>query len=472
MRKKNEVQQECDQIIDKMSDVGALSLGEIDKLLDHSIHKKTLQRRLRLLVESDLLGLEGKNRNQRYFVKGQHKGSEAVSVLYKDIKTKQVKTNSINEDKSHPIFSKQSLHLLQYLNTPSYGRIKTSYQASLIDSYIPNQTQYISDELRNKLFKSGKRFDKTIAAGTYAKHIGQRLLIDLAYHSSRLEGNTYSKLDTAKLIESGFTGEGKVHEETVMIMNHKEAILFLIENAQELTFTPFTIRNVHYLLSQDLLKNPNACGKVRQIEVNIGKSSYLPLNSPYQLEEHLALLLRKAAQIDDPFEQSFFLLMHISYLQAFEDVNKRTSRLTCNIPFIKGNLCPLSFIDVPKEDYFAALLYFYETNNMQPALDLFEWAYLKSCQQYDVVKTSLGEIDTYRVQYRAARKEIMGHIIRDQIPTDNIDEVIVVYCEKNSIINPDKFITMVVHDLTHLHSGAIIGLGITEAVFDAWKADN
>ena len=87
--------------------------------------------------------------------------------------------------------------------------------------------------------------------------------------------------------------------------------------------------------------------------------------------------------------QSFFLLVHLSYLQAFEDVNKRTARLTCNIPFIKGNLCPLSFTDVPQEDYFKALLYFYETNEVQPALELFEWAYKKSCEQYDVVKLML-----------------------------------------------------------------------------------
>jgi Fic family protein len=88
-------------------------------------------------------------------------------------------------------------------------------------------------------------------------------------------------------------------------------------------------------LSQDLLKNPDACKKVRQLEVNIEKSSYLPLNNSHKLEEYLALLLKKAVQIGDPFEQSFFLLIDTSYLHAFEDVNNRTARLICNIPFIK-----------------------------------------------------------------------------------------------------------------------------------------
>jgi len=95
-------------------------------------------------------------------------------------------------------------------------------------------------------------------------------LIDLSYNSSRLEGNTYSRLDTQKLVEEGIAATGKVHEETVMIMNHKEAILFLVENAQEFEINNMTIRNLHHLLSQDLLHNPEACGNIRAIEVNIG----------------------------------------------------------------------------------------------------------------------------------------------------------------------------------------------------------
>ena len=96
--------------------------------------------------------------------------------------------------------------------------------------------------MREALFQQGKRFDEQLAAGTYARQICQRLLIDLSYNSSRLEGNTYSRLDTQKLVEEGVSAEGKVHEETVMIMNHKEAILFLVENAQDIALNSLTIR--------------------------------------------------------------------------------------------------------------------------------------------------------------------------------------------------------------------------------------
>jgi Fic family protein len=469
MVKKNRFQQEYNVILNKLGNsTHPLSLSDIEKNIEKSIHKKTLQRRLKSLVEDGFVETEGKGRNQKYYV---NRDNDLVPInLDEDNFDSNVKTANIDEDKAHPIFSSEALSLLSYLETPSYGRVKTSYQVSLIESYIPNKSQYVPDSVREQLHRSGKRFDKTLAAGTYAKHIGQRLLIDLSYHSSRLEGNTYSKLDTQKLIENGLTAEGKVHEETVMIMNHKEAILFLIENAEEIPLSSFTIRNIHYLLSQDLLKNPNACGKVRQLEVNIGKSSYLPLNNPHQLKEHLALLLRKSAQINDPFEQSFFLLIHISYLQAFEDVNKRTARLTCNIPFIKGNLCPLSFIDVPQEDYLKALLYFYEKNDFLPALELFQWAYIKSCEQYNVVKDSLGEIDSYRVQYRIARKEVIANIIREGIRGSEIELFIASYCDKNSINSPDKFITIVLQELETLHSGMLVSLGITESIFEAWKA--
>ncbi len=464
-------QEECRELLNILSSSDKpLSIGDIEDIIGKSMLKKTIQRRLKSLVEDGLIIAEGEKRGRKYYL-------EKDSYAKSGIDSGKDKEQALNQEveleanhSEHPIFSSESLSLLSYLNTPVYGRIKTSYQVGLIESYIPNETQYVPNSVRDVLYKAGKRFDKTLAAGTYAKQIGQRLLIDLSYHSSRLEGNTYSKLDTQKLIENGLTAEGKVQEETVMIMNHKEAILFLVENAEDMLLSPFIITNIHNLLSRDLLKNPDACGKVRQLEVNIGNSSYLPLNNPHQLVEYLALLLRKAEQIIDPFEQSFFLLIHISYLQAFEDVNKRTARLTCNIPFIKGNLCPLSFIDVPQEDYFKALLYFYEKNDFLPALELFQWAYVKSCEQYDVVKESLGEIDTYRIQHRPARKEVMANIIRGGITGSDIESAIATYCKENTIDSPDKFVTMVLHELETLHTGAIVSLGITESIFEAWKA--
>ena len=460
---RNTTAQELDVILKCLNDLGKpVSIGILESCLGENVHKKTIQRRLKVLVDSGKVIAEGEKKSRTYRLASYEVQNNVIS----DGATK-------NDEKSecvkHPIFSEKSLSELTYLDTPPYGRAKSTYQLALIDNYIPNETMYVPLSVRQKLHKAGKRFNKSLAAGTYAKQIGQRLLIDLSYNSSRLEGNTYSKLDTQKLIEQGLSAEGKVHEETVMIMNHKEAIEFLIENAEEISLSPFTIRNLHYLLSQDLIANPNACGREREIEVTIGKSAYTPLSNPHQIKEYLVLLLLKSEKIHDPFEQSFFLLMHLSYLQTFEDVNKRTARLSCNIPLIQQNLCPLSFIDVPQEDYFKALLYFYETNELLPALELYQWAYEKSCEQYDVVKESLGDIDAYRIQHRMARKEAMGQIIRNNITDKKINEFLSSYCMENNIELPDKFIAMTTADLMQLHEGAIIGMGVTEAMFNKWK---
>lgn len=461
------IQAELEAILTCLESIGQpLSIGALQNHLAVDMPKKTLQRRLKKLVEHGQVIADGEKKARTYRLAPYGIASSVAELAA-------TKSRELNEEEhqynQHPIFSAESLTKLAYLDTPPYGRTKSTYQRQLVEQYTPNKTFYVPLSVRTKLHTMGKRVDKALAAGTYAKEIGQKLLIDLSYNSSRLEGNTYSKLDTQKLIEQGVSAEGKVHEETVMIMNHKEAIEFLIENAEDITLSSFTVRNIHYLLSQDLLANPNACGKERELEVTIGKSAYTPLSNPHQIKEVLARVLLKAEPISDPFEQSFFLLVHLSYLQAFEDVNKRTARLTCNIPFIKGNLCPLSFTDVPQEDYFKALLYFYETNEVQPALELFEWAYKKSCEQYDVVKESLGDIDAYRIKYRAARKEAMGLVIRNDISGAKISAFLSRYCHDQNIEQPDKFIAMTIADLEQLHEGAIIGLGITEAMFKAWK---
>lgn len=429
-----------------------LARGKIAEKLSFSINTKTLQRRLTHLSDVGRILKTGNKKAAKYYPVQPPTAPDKGHI----------------KDKPNEVFSPESQRALKFLETPLYLRPKTSYKRELLESYVPNRTAYVPQDMRKKLIAHGTRYDEALAAGTYARQICQRLLIDLSYNSSRLEGNTYSRLDTEKLVEAGVSAEGKVHEETVMIMNHKEAILFLVENAQEIELNSLTIRNLHHLLSQDLMANPEACGNVRTIEVDIGKSTYKPLGNPHVLKELFELLLLKARKIEDPFEQSFFLLVHLSYLQAFEDVNKRTSRLSCNIPFIKFNLCPLSFTDVSRDDYTAALLAVYEQNNLMPMLELYCWAYVRSCEQYGVVRKSLGEIDAFRVQYRQQRKDVMGIVVKNGLHGKQAEDFIENFCREQSINNIDKFIAMTLADLSTLHAGAIIGLGITEAQLYAW----
>lgn len=448
-----DTQREADEIVAilKRHSQG-LSRGQIKEAITFSINSKTLQRRLASLAQNGLIVKKGEKKATKYYPS--------------DVSPKDTKGHS--RDNTHDIFSPASQNILTFLDTPPHARKKMSYNRDFLDSYVPNKTAYVPEKVRKQLYKEGQRFDKALAAGTYAREICQRLLIDLSYNSSRLEGNTYSLLDTQKLVEEGISAEGKVNEETVMIMNHKEAILFLVENAQEIELTSLTIRNLHHLLSQDLLANPEACGNIRSTEVDIGQSTYKPLNNPHQLKELFELILLKARKIEDPFEQSFFLLVHLSYLQAFEDVNKRTSRLSCNIPFIKENLCPLSFTDVSRDDYTTALLAVYEKNNVEPMLELYAWAYLRSCAQYGVAKKSLGEIDAFRIQYRQQRKEVMGLVVKNGLHGKPAEDMIEDFCKKNGINETAKFTAMTLADLSTLHAGAIVGLGITEVQLNKW----
>lgn len=429
-----------------------LSRGKIAENLSFSINNKTLQRRLSTLSGEEKIVKTGDRKAARYYPS----------------KAAQLEIKRHDSKKSGEIFSPESKNVLCFLETPLHARENVSYKREFVEDYTPNETTYVLQEQREELLEAGKRFDEALAAGTYARRICRRLLIDLSYHSSRLEGNAYSRLDTRKLIEEGISAEGRTHEETVMIMNHKEAILFLVENAQEIEPNRFTIFNLHNLLAQDLLSNPEACGNIRSKEVGIVKSAYKPVGNPHVLKELLELILLKARKIEDPFEQSFFLLVHLSYLQAFEDVNKRTSRLSCNIPFIKQNLCPLSFTDVARDDYTAALLAIYEKNEIRPMLDLFCWAYFRSCGQYGVVKESLGEIDAFRIQYRQQRKDVMGIVVRGGLHGGVVEKCIENYCVDNNIAEIDKFTAMTLADLNSLHAGAIVGLGISEAQLNAW----
>ena len=253
-----------------------------------------------------------------------------------------------------------------------------------------------------------------------------------------------------------------------MILNHKEAIRFLVENAEAIQVDSFTVFNIHSLLSQDLLFNPKARGQIRDIEIEISNSRYIPLSNTYILQELFDILLLKANAITDPFEQSFFLLVHVAYLQAFEDVNKRTSRLSCNIPFIKCNLCPVSFINVSRKDYTVALLAIYERNEVIPMLEVFRWAYLQSCNQYSPVKDTPGDFDFYRVRYRTLRKEVLGDIIRGEIHGQDIDGYVQKITSKNGIENPEKFLRNVREDAEYLHEGAIVGLNISIDQFRIW----
>lgn len=231
------------------------------------------------------------------------------------------------------------MQAIKKIKKPLFDRKPIAYNDQWFESYKPNSSYYLSEDLQEQLLLSGKRTSEQDPSGTYAHQIFNRLIIDLSYNSSRLEGNTYSLLDTEKLLIHGDIAEGKLDKEKVMILNHKEVIRYLVDNISKIEVTQNVICTLHHLLSDGLVE-PFEAGKVRKNHVRIGGSTYIPFENSQILELQLKKIAMKAEEIKNPFEKSVFLLIHISYLQAFVDVNKRTARLAANIPLIRSNLVP------------------------------------------------------------------------------------------------------------------------------------
>ena len=183
-------------------------------------------------------------------------------------------------------------------------------------------------------------------------------------------------METQRLLELGELADGKGTLEAQMILNHKAAIEMLADQAEEIDFNSYTVLSLHALLSDNLMHDPSSCGRVRFRPVGISGTVFHPLEVPQRIEEYFQTILSKAAAIEDPFEAAFFAMVHLPYLQAFEDVNKRVSRLAANIPLIRHNLCPLSFVDVEADDYLNGLIGVYELKRVEYLRDVFVWAYI------------------------------------------------------------------------------------------------
>ena len=306
------------------------------------------------------------------------------------------------------------------------------------------------------------------AAGTYAKRIYNRLLIDLSHHSSRLEGNTYSLLDTQRLLLEGRAADGKLDSETVMILNHKEAIRHLVEQSVRRNITDDEIRTLHYLLSDALVASEHS-GAVRDHGVRVSGSVYVPLEDRIRLERHLRSVAEKAGAIADPFEQSLFLLVHVTYLQAFADVNKRTARLCANLPLLRRNLVPLSFNAVDRDQYATAVISIYELKEPRPMAELYAASYLRTCAQYDATVEASG-FDAVRVRYREQHRRAVAEIVAQVAVDEALAERIRTAAAEVPAQDRQAFEEDLREDLAALSPARIAGLGVSGRQLGVWLA--
>ncbi len=423
-----------------------ISLPELMLQLGEGFKERSVRRWLSLLVEEGAVKKIGQKRGTKYLAIGR---SEEM-------------TNEVSS-----CFSSASLKAVQEVKKPLFERQAVAYADDWFDSYQPNSSYYLPEVLQKQLRASGERANGQDPAGTYMHQIFNSLIIDLSYNSSRLEGNTYSLLDTERLLLHGNTAEGKLDEEKAMILNHKEAIRYLVDNSPKLKISRNVICTLHYLLSDGLLE-PTEAGKVRKHAVRIGGSTYIPFEYPKRLEQQLEKIATKAVAIKDPYEQSIFLLVHISYLQAFADVNKRTARLAANISLIQGNLVPLAFSDVCVDDYMSAMIAIYELQDVRPLVDLYVYSYLRTCAAYDSTIKAMG-FDEVRVRYRQQRKAVVRDVIKYKAIRGEMMGLIFKEAQKSvPQENRQAFIDDVIEDLEQMDQSRIAGLGITSEELHEW----
>lgn len=421
------------------------------------ISRRTLQRRVSSLAAVERIIAVGEGRALKYRlapIRGEGHAVIAISA------------QAIGE--IYVPVSHEGEVIKAHVRQPLQQRRPVSYDLKFLEAYRPNETFYLPEALRTQLHTLGRSPAELSAAGTFARDIMNRLLIDLSWASSRLEGNTYTRLDTERLIEFGQAAEGKDVLETQMILNHKTAIEYLVREVDRVGVNTETILALHALLSDGLLRDPQAGGRVRKRAVEIGGSVYLPVALPQRLEDLFGIVLDMAAEIRYPFEQAFFLMVHLPYLQAFEDMNKRVSRLAANIPLIRCNLCPLSFIDVPQQAYIDAMIGVYELTRIELLRDVFVWAYERSCQQYVAVRQQLIPPDIFRLRYRAELSEAVRAIVRGG---QAVSAAAIRAALPTTVVEDDraKFFVLIEEEFKNLHAGNAIRFGLRPLEFAAWK---
>jgi Fic family protein len=283
---------------------------------------------------------------------------------------------SIGNGKATKYEISKAYHLLRPISLETYfnqeideRKIINSFNPELIKQTLKQVNIFSKEELDylNDLQTRYKKNISTLSEQEYKKEL-ERLAIDLSWKSSQIEGNTYSLLETERLLKEKETADGKTKDEAVMLLNHKEAIDFIVAHPNYIEpLTVASIEDIHSILIKDL----NIARNIRKRKVGISGTNYQPLDNDFQIKEALQDMIELVKLQEDVFSKALLILVLLSYIQAFSDGNKRTARIISNAILIQNNFCPLSFRTVNSMDYKKAMLVFYEQNNIQAFKSIF-----------------------------------------------------------------------------------------------------
>jgi Fic family protein len=326
------------------------SRSEIEAGMNLTESPATVKRILASLVDAGSAIVEGQGRATRYSVSPQ-----AQVTMELDIDT-------------------------YYQKEMDEREVQTSFNFELINNILP-QVEIFTAEENERLNALQAQFTHNLEGITpteYRKEM-ERLGIDLSWKSSQIEGNTYSLLETEKLLKEKQTASGKTKEEAVMLLNHKDALDFILDMPEYLE--EISVRRIEELHSI-LVKELGVDTGIRQRRVGITGTNYRPLDNEHQIREALEDTCRLVNGKKNVFEKALLTLVLLSYIQAFADGNKRTSRITSNAILIAYRYCPISFRTVDSVDYKKAMLIFYEQNNISAFKKIFIDQFAFAVQTY------------------------------------------------------------------------------------------
>lgn len=313
-------------------------------------------------------------KNQECSSKEIHEGI-SISISYATVKriltnlTSENLISKIGQGKGTKYTISATFELLQPIDIEDYYKkeideriIKESFNFDLITETLGKASLFTENELE-KLIEFQNIYENNIAQLSefeYKKEM-ERLAIDLSWKSSQIEGNTYSLLETERLLKEKETASGKTKEEASMLLNHKDAIDFIIENPDYLIpLTVSKIEDIHRILINELAIDRS----IRKRRVGISGTNYRPLDNEFQIRESLINMCNLINNKSNIFEKALLTLTLISYIQPFVDGNKRTARIVSNAILMNNKYCPISFRTVDSVEYKKAMLLFYEQNNI------------------------------------------------------------------------------------------------------------
>jgi len=321
-----------EKIVEFIKNNPAISSKAIHEGIGSEIGYATVKRILSKLLTENLIVIEGKGRGTKYLI------GPAYELFY-----------PIDMD----IYFKKEI---------DDRIIKETFNLTLISEVFNNVKLFKDDEI-DQLAILQKRYRENISKlseSAYKKEI-ERLAIDLSWKSSQIEGNTYSLLETERLLKDKETAEGKTKDEAIMLLNHKVALDYIIDNPHYIDpLTISKIEDIHSLLIKDLGVERN----IRNRRVGISGTNYRPLDNEFQIKEALSDMCDLVNKRESVFEQALLALVLLSYIQAFGDGNKRIARIISNAILINNNYCPISFRTIDSIEYKKAMLLFYEQNNI------------------------------------------------------------------------------------------------------------